>query len=572
MTGKQFETEIINVGQPLKIVSQTITDKVDLQNNIVATGVIIENCVFEDVVFFEQIDLNCGIEFKNCVFKKSLSINDCHASKYDIAFNLHNTHLEFTNTTIEGLYFNSVNEIERGIRIKDNSRINTLKVRTVICKMGGFSINDSHINNLLDISQAKIQNDISIRGNSLINAKVRLENVQANSLVFTDATYNKDIHIWAGKVSNLTFKDGVFNDDLSITGVPILSHLTIIGTEFKKSISFKLWDNTNKKKGKLSKIYIQSGKFSEQFILNGNYYEIEELTIEASKQLEGDIYFNSSNIKTTKIAGNNYNSNLVFNHCNFNQLNFDFFYNYSTISIFSATSFGTNSNLIIQHSNLGQAHLFNVFLNSFEKIDIYNSVMTDVISSNVKWFSDEKLNPETPDYPYTYEQKKEIYRQLKYALEKQGNRIASLNFKGLEMKTFKQESFVKIKWYKKIFNLNRFVLWVGQTNDFGLNWLKPIFFALGFSILFHFLIIIGISDKLNYKFDWSAKSWETTFSVYTSNLNKLPQLMNPTHILSRVFPNKTDISFNVHSLDYLLKVILAFFIFQTISAFRKYIK
>lgn len=572
MTGKQFENAIIQQGQPLTIVGETITDKVDLSSNIIATGVVIENCVFEDVVFFEKIDLNCGVEFKNCVFKKTFSINDCYATNYDHHFNFYNSHLEFSNTTIEGLYFNGVNQLQRGIGIKENTNINILQVRTVICSMGSFSINDSTINRQLDISQAKIQNDISIRGTTVINAKIRFENNEVGSYVFTDATFNKDINIWAGKANSLTFNDGIFNDDLSITGVPISGYLTVIGTEFKKSIVFKLWDETNQKQGKLTKIYISSGKFGEQFIINGNNYEIEDLVIDTSKQLEGALYFNSTNIVKAKISGDNYNSNIVFNHSNFNELIFDFFYNYSTLSIISAKSFGENSSLTMAHSNLGKTHLFNVFLNTFDKISIYNSVLTEIITANVKWFEDNRLNPEISVSQHTFEQRKEIYRQLKFALEKQGNRISSLRFKALEMKTFKQETFIKVKWYKRIFSVDRFVLWLGQTNDFGLNWFKPVLLAVGFSLFFHFLIIVGISDELSYSFNFSCQSLETTWKTYRENLSSLPQLMNPTHLLSRIYPNNPNLTFNVHLLDYLLKLILAFFIFQTVSAFRKYVK
>jgi len=571
MTGNQFENAIIQLGQPLRIVDQTITDKVDLKTNITATGVVIENCTFEEVVIFEKINLNCGIKFINCVFKKQFAINDCIAQNHNFEFNFDNYHLEFSKTIIEGLYFNGENQIQRGIRIKENSTINTLQIRTVFSTMGSFVINDSTVNNLFDISQAKIKNDISIRGNSLINAKIRFENIEAGSLVFTDATFNKDIHIWAGKINNLTFNDGIFNDNLTITGVPISDYLTIIGTVFKKSIVFKLWDKTNKKQGKLTKIYISSGKFGEQFIVNGNDYDINDLVIDTSKQLEGALYFNYSNIVKTKIAGDNYNSNIVFNHCNFNELIFDFFYNYSTLSIISAKSFGENSSLTIAHSNLGKSHLFNAFLNTFNKINIYNSVLTELITANVKWFDDNKLNPEISISNHTFEQRKEIYRQLKYALEKQGDRISSLRFKALEMKTYKQESFIKVKWHKRIFNIDRFVLWVGQTNDFGLNWLKPVLLAIGFSLFFHFLIIVGVSDELTYTPNLSCQSVETTWNIYKENLSILPQLMNPTHLLSRIYPNNPNLSFTVHLLDYLLKLIIAFFIFQTVSAFRKYV-
>ncbi len=572
MTGNQFENAIIQPGKPLRIVDKTISDKVDLHKDILATGVVIENCVFEDVVVFKKIDLNCGVEFKNCIFKKTFSINHCTATNYDVQFNLENSHLGFSNTTIEGLYFNGVNQIQRGIRIKENSTINVLLVRTVICSMGSLEISDCTINKQFFISQAIIKNDISIRGNSLINTKIRFENIEASSLVFTDATFNKDIHICAGKVNSLTFNDGIYHDDLSITGVPISDYLTIIGSEFKKSIVFNLLDKTNKKQGKLTKIYLSSSKFGEQFIVNGNNDEINDLVIDASKQLEGALYFNSADIIKAKISGDNYNSNIVFNHCNFNELIFDFFYNYSTLSIISAKSFYEDSSLTIAHSNLGKCHLFNVFLNTFDKIRIYNSVLTEIITANVKWFDDNKLNPEISISHGTFEQRKEIYRQLKYALEKQGSRISSLRFKALEMKTYKQESFKKAKWYKRILNVDRFVLWVGQTNDFGLNWLKPVLLAIGFSLLFHFLIIVGVSSELTYAPNFSFKSLEATWNIYIENLSSLPQLMNPTYLLNRIFPHNPNLTFTVHLLDYLHKLILAFFIFQTVTAFRKYVK
>ncbi len=574
MNEADFEDLMLQKGTPLEIKGHSIEDQVNLTENIIATGVIIENCTFHETVSFNKINLNYGIIFKNCIFKKGLHIIECQSKNYSREFNRDNFHLKFTNTTIDELFFKSNNDIERGIIINEDSKINKLEIDSICCIKGGFFIYNSIINDHLDIHFANMSDNFSIREKSIVNALMRLDKISANSLVFTDSIFNENIHIWAGSIKSLIFNDGIFKDDLFITGVKIHNSLTIIGTQFEKSINFKLFDEDNDKTGNLSKIYIKSGKFGEQFIVNGNDYEIEEITFNTSKQLEGDIYLNSSKIKKAKISGNNYNSNIIFNQCDFNQLHFDSFYNYSNISIISTKSYGENPNLTIQNSNLGTMHLFNVLLDSFHKISIHNSVLTDIIIANVQWFSNEQLNSGDPNSKHSYKQKKEIYRQLKYVLEKQGNRIASLHFKGLEMKTFKKESFVEIKWYKRIFNIDRFVLFVGQTNDFGLNWFKPVLFAIGFSIFFHFLIVIGISDKLNYAFlpNLSCKSLYDTYNIYIDNLNKLPQLMNPTHILKRVFPCKADISFTVHTLDYLLKIILAFFIFQIISAFRKYIK
>jgi len=572
MTGNQFIAWIITQGNQITLSGQTITDQVNLTQNIISDGVIIEDCVFEEGVFLEKIDLNCGIRFVKCTFKKNLSINKCKAQNYDQVFNFNGYHLDFKNTKINGLYFNDVNQLERGVRICEKSNINRLHLRTLIASKGGFAINDSTIENLFDISQAVLNNDVSIREDSIIDSKVRFENVTCGSFVFTESHFKKDIHIWAGKTGSLIFNDGIFEDDLSINAVPISSNMTIFGTDFKKSINFTLHDKTNNKKGSLNQVFIKSGKFGEQFIVNGSGGQLEELTIITSKQLEGDLYFNSININTAKLSGDNYKSNIVFNHSNFNSLNFDFFNNYSTLSIISAKSFNKNSELALSHSNLGKTHLFNTFLNTFEKVKIYNSVLTEIIVANVKWFEDNQLNANITASSEEYTQRKEIYRQIKFALEKQGDRISSLRFKALEMSAYKNEMFAKVKWYCKIFNIDRFILWVGQTNNFGQNWLKPALIAIGFTLLFYSLIVVGLSEKLVYCFNFDLDSIGLTWNEFVKHAHAIPQLLNPAHVLSRIFPEYKNIGFGVYLFDYLQKIFLAFFIFQIISAFRKYMK
>jgi len=572
MTGNQFIAWITTPGNQITLTGQTITDQVNLTQNIIADGVIIEDCIFEEGVFFENIDLNCGVRFVRCTLQKNLSINKCIAKNYDQEFNFDGYHLDFKGTTINGLYFNDVNQLERGVRICDKSNIDRFHLRTLIANKGSFAVNDSTIENLFHISQAVLSNDVSIREDSIIDSKVRFENVTCASFVFTGSTFKKDIHIWAGKTGSLIFNDGLFEDDLSINAVPISSNMTIVGTDFKKSINFTLRDKTNDKTGVLTQIYIQSGKFGEQFIINGDGGSVEELIIETSKQLEGALYFNSINLNQTKISGDNYNSNIVFNHSNFNSLNFDFFNNYSTLSIISAKSFNQNSELAIVHSNLGKTHFFNVFLNTFDRIKIYNSVLTEIIVANVKWFEDSKLNPSISTSSEEYTQRKEIYRQIKFALEKQGDRISSLRFKAMEMSAYKSEMFAKVKWYCRIFGIDRFILWVGQTNNFGQNWLKPALFALGFTLIFYVLIIVGVSENLGYSFNFEFDSIKLTWKEFVNHAYAIPQLLNPAHVLSRIFPEYKDIGFSAYLFDFLQKIFLAFFIFQIISAFRKYMK
>ena len=572
MKASQFIDEITQAGNEIKIYNETITDCVDIRKDITAVGVFIENCVFEDDVVFEDADLNCGIKFINCVFKKYLAFNDCKTTKYNQRFNFYGHHIVFSNTKIYGLYFNGENNFERGVEITNKSEIKRLQVRTITSSNGSFSINDSTIESQFDVSNCRFSSDLSVRENSIINAKVRFEYNITGSILFTQSTFNKDIHIWSGKTDQLTFNDGVFCDDLYIHAVPILSRLTIIGAEFKKSINFTLQDKTNNKVGTLSKVYIQSSKFGDRLKVKGSNDQIDDLEIIASEQMEGTLYFNSMNILKAKLTGNNYGCNVTFDHCDFNKLLFDFFHNHSTLSIISACPFNSDSKITINHSHIGKTHFFNTSLNKFDKIVINNSVLIDIITANVEWFKDKNLNSDILPSSDSYTQKKEIYRQIKFALEKQGDRISSLQFKALEMKAFKKESFAKVPWYKKIINTDRFILWVGQTNNFGQTWLRPTGLAILFSLFFHFLIVIGISDKLAYWPVFSYDSMSITWDEYVKYFYVFPQLMNPTHFIKRVFPEESGLCTAVYFYDYLLKITLAFFIFQIVSAFRKYMK
>ncbi|ASB50347.1 hypothetical protein [Alkalitalea saponilacus] len=474
MNKLQFLKEITKSGNQITISGEAISDQIDVLVNLNSKGLCFKECVFENDVYFENIDISYGIKFINCTFKKSIAFNNCQASKFDSKFNFDNYHIYFKSVKIDGgLYFNGNNKIERGVIISNKSVINKLQVKSLLSDKGGFSVIDSTIEKQFDINQSRFAIDFEISENSIINSMIRIEKLTSSAIVFSDSNCNNIVHIWSGEINSLIFNDGYFKQDVNVKAVSIIDTMTIFGTDFKKNVSFKIQDTTNKTSGKLTKIYIESGKFGEQFIVNGDNTQIDELSIITSKQLEGDIYFNSCELLKTKISGNNYRSNIVFNHSNFNRLNFDFFYNYSTLSIISAKSFNENSELSIAHTNLGKSHLFNTSLNTFEKINIYHSVLSEIITANVKWFDDKKLNTNTSPCSHHFSYKKEIYRQLKFALEKQGDRIASLKFKALEMSAFKRESFSKVKWYKRILNIDRFILWVGQSNNFGQNWLKP---------------------------------------------------------------------------------------------------
>jgi hypothetical protein len=126
--------------------------------------------------------------------------------------------------------------------------------------------------------------------------------------------------------------------------------------------------------------------------------------------------------------------------------------------------YGVDSLLDIFNSNLGVCELYNTFLDSFTKVAIKNSVLSEIITSNVRWFRLNQLEkPE--DYPgsaqeFYWSNRREFFRQLKYAMNKQGNRIQALEFKSYEMSAFHKELSTQ-KTNRKNFT-NKIILWLGS--------------------------------------------------------------------------------------------------------------
>ncbi len=571
MTALQFINKINEVGSPLNITGYTFSDSVTVTEKLPAKGIIIKDCVFKENISFDSVEIIYGIEFINCTFLKKLTFNSAQVVLDGILSEFGNKpSISIINSKVNTLSFRGSCTFRKDICITNKSEIESFLISENFETDKDIIISNSTINYSLHFSNTK-SNRIVFENNSNINSLIRLENIKSNSIVFKKSIFNDEIYLWDSNIDDLIFFKSIFNRKLEINTVVVSHTITIMYSEFNDSLFVYNKNSENDKIRFISKLYISTSIFSNQFVIKGKNTEVEKIKIIASKKLEGTLSFTDLNILETNISGDISNCNLIFNHCNFNYLLFSNFYNYSTISLSSVESYKTNSSINIENSNLGKTHLFNTSLNSFDSININNSFLMDIISANVKWFSDDRLNSDKKEELNFFDQKREIYRQLKYALDKQGDRITTLKFKAMEMEAYKNHVFLNKTMTTDVSVFDKFILWLSQINDFGINWFKPTLFAIGFSILFHFLITIGVSDNLSFKPNCSDGSLRTTCEIYFANLYTLPQLMNPVHNLSHIYP-KLELSFTVHFFDYLLKLILAFLIFQIISAFRKYIK
>lgn len=540
------------------------------QSEYNSTSFIFESITFEEIVKFKDLNINCGIKFINCTFKKEVIFIGCTAHGYDERFKYEHFNLCFSKCNGSILYILSNNRFERDIKIINKSAFSKVEIQNFDSESGSIYIEDSEIKSSLNISSTNIKNDLRIH-NSKINALIRYSDIKSNSISFTKSEFERDIFIAVCRVGNLIFNEGIYKEEVQIEGVQIGYNFTVSGDEFKKNIEIRIYCESNEISGSLNTVNIIDGIFHSSFIINGFNKTIDKVDLNTSS-IKGKFLFKNSLIKLTKIYGENQSANVSFSHCQFNKLIIDNFLNYGNINLSSCGTFEKNSEISILFSNLGKTYFFNINLTLFDKIRIVDSMIDDIISSGVRWFDDRRLitvdKDEINDGLY---RRREIYRQLKFASEKQGDRIQALEFKSRELNAYRSE-LKRISSKKRGSTLDKINLWFSQSNDFGQNWWKPIWIIILITIGFYLTMVPIGSNELQFIPAQSFDDISLTFKVYCNQLFVLPQLFNPARAVEKVFPIDFNFSFWFYLLDIFQRILLAIFIFQIVSAFRKFVK
>jgi hypothetical protein len=278
--------------------------------------------------------------------------------------------------------------------------------------------------------------------------------------------------------------------------------------------------------------------------------------------------------------GSNFNNSLFFRDCLYSNLYISNFFNKALISFNNNCPDQINHSfeeLKIENSNLGNTEFYDFDFTIYPTVRIIDSRLDNIFVNGVKWFNPNQLHVDEAeiDPRKILLQKREIYRQLKLAAEKQSDRITSLRFKAREVETHnellgKDRLFSK-KWFKQIGDIT--AIWAGSTNNHGQNWVKALGMIIGITlIIFYPLIISCVDPELTFwPINSSWKGFGFFWNKYTQYSNTLPELFNlvrRTEIIYREVDNLGWLRF----WDGFHRIILAFFIFQIVTAFRKFVK
>jgi hypothetical protein len=531
----------------------------------------IKGAVFFEQVDFENVNLGIGIKFQNCHFLKGISFKNCRAEGYEREFNSDSGSVYFDQCEIALLNLPVVNFFERGFKVFNKSKITNLNIDDLQIPNGSLRIDESSVEERFRFSNVVVGKNGEIAlVKSNIKSSIRCENLIAGSIGFLNSTVDGDVYLWSGSTSSLVFNNGKFNDDFVVKGLKS-EQTSIISAEFSKEFSIDFDDNDNEVKGYHRNVFLLGNKFGQLLDVNGNSEQvIEKLTISNNRSQEGTIQFTACSVKEALLSGDLKNGNIRFDTCDFEKLQFSGLTNSATISLAACSAIEEADSLFeVENSNLGKFELLNSSLESFSKVRITDSILIELIPVGVDWFEDSNLEVSFDNTDH--KERREIYRQLKQVYDKQGDRIQALEFQALELVAFRKE----IKENKGWFDKDRWILRFSKTNDFGLNWMSPIYWVVGLTVLVFFpLIVACASPELSPWPSWHPSDWVITFKVLWKHIDVLPQLFNPARWTFRLFPDveQRDLGFGTHFWDGLQRIVLAFFIVQIVSAFRKYVK
>lgn len=561
-----FSNPSVSINEAIEINESVIFDS----GNFSCTTAKVENVKFKDRVVFDGVPEIQELTFKNCTFEMGIQIKNVQAKGYDSAV-LGFQSVNFIDCVIRESLIIDACELERGISIKsctlDQNNENILTISNTSISQGGITIQDAIIS-ILDLSDLKIEG-VGLRiEKSEVKNYLKCTSIVTNSgLSFIKNIIHGHVHVWGGSASGLAFNYNKFLSDVSIQAIKNSSHFTSYRDDFDKFLVIDYDDVSSNVKGFHNKMSFNAAKFGTGLIVNGSNHLLEELIVSCSLNLTGTLQFNSCQIASVTISHDNHKASIVFNYSSFGRVNFDHFNNYGNLIFSSCKSISkAQSKFLVYNSNLGRTQFQNFFFNSFRDVEIIDSLVSNIEFSGMHWFDEKVLDAGDKTSPWR--RLREVFRQLKQASEKQNDKFQALKFQALELKAYKKE----IEQEGKILSNDGIILWLGQTNDYGLNWHKPVWILVLVSTLLYFPMVISASNKIIWMPACNYSDLKATLNEFWDYSYLWPQLYNPARTLKHAFHDGATLGTGVYFWDMMQRIVLAFFLVQIISAFRKYFK
>lgn len=155
---------------------------------------------------------------------------------------------------------------------------------------------------------------------------------------------------------------------------------------------------------------------------------------------------------------------------------------------------------------------------------------------------------------------RESFRMIKHELLRNNDLLESTVYQAKELQAHEEV----ITWKNE--PQEKFALWLNKTsNDFGLSWWKAAKFTVGVTALFYVLYLISLGNPPA-KFGWDG--WKSFLTAIHYSAKYFMRFFIITHDLD--FMKDYEPNAGSYLIDTIARIFIAYGIYQTVQAFRKY--
>ena len=285
------------------------------------------------------------------------------------------------------------------------------------------------------------------------------------------------------------------------------------------------------------------------------------LSIDFSQQTDEQVKIANCILESLSLKGTA-DGKILIENTEINNLYVHNFSSQSETLFYNISSYSTESKFEIHQSNMDNSWFDNIDFNGYKILSFFRSRFAKASFTSCNFPKDslsfekfktlENIHYSDKKPQNYYKDQYETFLQLRKSLEATGN-----YFEAQKLSAISKDSLRKVSNLPKS---DKLILCLNSiSNNHGLSIKRPIIWLLSFSVFLYISYLFSIDRVFKYtEFDWSLVGHYFSFLDITHRKDFLIA--------------KTEYTFWTLLIDFLNKIIVGFFIFQFISAFRKYVK
>lgn len=507
--------------------------------------------------FYNQFENRDIILFKNCKISEEVKL-------YAVRCVIHLINCEIDQMSISGIN----NEFKIPSLIIENSRIKILSISN--CEqVKNIRINEQSIIDLIHTYSAKIDaihfvqstivNAMLLNSNIIIididRAKIKgvyskassIENINSRMSKLGEVVHDKssigDIHIDGCFVFLIKLKKlAIDSNSISITN----STVNVIDTNIDSKYTIVAKENSN----------IYELNFNNSGIINNVNYHISDTQINL---LSIDSIINKADVVLNNITPINEIQRFVTSDRDSEKCKWH-------DNDFVIQNLYAESRILLNNSDLGTAHMVGCDFASFDEFYFQNSKMLNVFIADTTLPSRKKIitGGIEGDVIRLLEQQRLALSQFKKMHDNRGDIVRAAQYLAEEMEVYREQlKYQKSNSLKEYMNNSseRINLWLNKFSSYyGNNWLRGVFITLTINSFLFTLYCFSQGYRL-------GSNTNTFFILSAYSLEFLNPLRRADFLskLTKDTPNAVAIL-----IDYISRIIISYFVYQTIAAFRKF--